>query len=372
MVGISFFNEKMLAAFSIILAVTFLPACGRDLQEAEISRFILEDGQEADSETNKDESRKTYMEELGRYVSEIEENMMKKQVLDQLIYDVQEAYKRQDSCYYPYAVDFSFCVGNDIYKLQPEDMEKLKFYSYANGNEEDIYFVPEDSLTTNELYCEGKNIMFRFIKKEIYPRREMEDSPETILYCVYPTDVTDIVDMFCELGTIEKEFVFDKSIEENSLSENEYVQATIDMIHGTLKGESAYGEYDIYIGEYCMTDDVSFYDMLEGKGVEITAAVICSDNGYGYYCRFVASDILIDGKIKIFYALPPTANAWKDIISQIMDEKRLIIPLEVTQEDEIAVQENPYHFIMVPVLDYAVGDGIFPEDAVRCGNLIFY
>ena len=255
---------------------------------------------------------------------------------------------------------------------RPEDMEKLKFYSYTDGDGEKIFFVPVNGSMANGLCHDGKNIMFRFIKQEIHPRRRIEEPPEAVSYCVYPTDVTDIMDMFCGMGTVEREFPTDKSRGEDSLKENEYVRAAVEMIHGTLKGEGVYGRYDIYIGEYYMTDDVCFYDELGDRAVNITAAAVCLDNGYGYYCHFLASDVLVDGEIRIFYALPPTANAWKDMIGVMMEGDRLVIPLEVTPEDMVMVQENPYSFIMVPVLDYAVGDGIFPEDAMRSGDMVFY
>ena len=41
---------------------------------------------------------------------------------------------------------------------------------------------------------------------------------------------------------------------EKKLKENEYTQAVADMICGTLKGGGLYGEYEIYIDTYCMTD----------------------------------------------------------------------------------------------------------------------
>ena len=48
------------------------------------------------------------------------------------------------------------------------------------------------------------------------------------------------------------------------------------------------------------------------------------------------------------------------------------IPLEVRPGDEVEVPPNPYPFVMLPVLDYAEGEGIFPEDAIRSENMIFF
>ncbi|MDE5700666.1 MAG: hypothetical protein K2I96_25230 [Lachnospiraceae bacterium] len=36
------------------------------------------------------------------------------------------------------------------------------------------------------------------------------------------------------------------------------------------------------------------------------------------------------------------------------------IPMEVRPGDEVEVPPNPYPFVMLPVLDYAEGEGIFP------------
>ena len=40
-----------------------------------------------------------------------------------------------------------------------------------------------------------------------------------------------------------------------------------------------------------------------------------------------------------------------------------MIPVTVSAEDEIEIQENPYGLVLLPVLDNAQGIGIFPEDA---------
>ena len=55
-----------------------------------------------------------------------------------------------------------------------------------------------------------------------------------------------------------------------------------------------------------------------------------------------------------------------------MEDERLVLSLTVNPEDEAEIPENPYPFVMLPVLDYAVGEGRYPENAIRGGNLIFY
>lgn len=222
------------------------------------------------------------------------------------------------------------------------------------------------------------DVMFVFKRFETNPRRNITPPPDSILYYVGVRSVADIRDRLIELGTEEIKFPDARTIErrgwtDNTLTENEYTQAVKDMIHGTLIGEKQYGNYEIYFAQYYMSDDAGIHEEeFGGMAVHIIAAVVCLDNGYGYYCRFYACDQLIDGKVKIYYYVSDTANVWEENIRNAMEDRRLMIPLEVRPGDEVEVPPNPYSFVMLPVLDYAEGEGIFPEDAIRSGDMIFY
>ncbi|MDE5698378.1 MAG: hypothetical protein K2I96_13375 [Lachnospiraceae bacterium] len=58
------------------------------------------------------------------------------------------------------------------------------------------------------------------------------------------------------------------------------------------------------------------------------------------------------------YYVPDTANVWEENIRNAMEDRRLMIPLEVRPGNEVEVPPNPYPFVMLPVLDYAEGEGI--------------
>lgn len=121
-----------------------------------------------------------------------------------------------------------------------------------------------------------------------------------------------------------------------------------------------------------MTDNTGIYaEELEDTAIQISAAVICMDDGYGYYCRFLASDLLVDGNVKIYYYVSDTANIWEEVIRQAMTDNRYVISLEVNAEDDVEIPVNPYPFVMIPILNNAVGNGRYPESAIY-GENIFY
>ena len=294
---------------------------------------------------------------------EIEDEAVKRR-LEQLIYDVQKAYIRKDylGCY---VGDFTFSDGNKMVSLREEDLEELTFYVHEKDKFW-IYFVPTKQELSSLL--NRRNIMFRFSKKEIIPCRDIQPCPVTTLYWVYAEDVTEIRNELKELGTVRSAFPSEETIGseswqiEKKLKENEYTQAVVDMICGTLKGGGLYGEYEIYIDTYCMTDQTQWMDF-EGNGIVIWANVVCRENGYGQCCDFIASDQLKDGKVEINYCIPAAPNQWKEVVNSAINEHLLMIPVTVSAEDEIEIQENPYGLVLLPVLDNAQGIGIFPEDA---------
>ena len=291
-----------------------------------------------------------------------------------LLYELQKAYTQQYQWYYPYSLDFYVYSENKRYDLEAQDLECVTFYQDTEDGK--IYFLSENDRIIDIL--NSRERMFLFDRSEINPRSRIIPQPDTILYCIYTTSIVDIRDRLIELGTEEMKFPDARTIErrgwtDNTLTENEYTQAVKDMIHGTLIGEQQYGNYEIYFAQYYMLDDAGIHEEgFGGMAVHITAAVVCLDNGYGYYCRFYACDQLIDGKVKIYYYVSDTANVWEENIRNAMEDRRLMIPLEVRPGDEVEVPPNPYSFVMLPVLDYAEGEGIFSEDAIRSGDMIFY
>lgn len=296
-----------------------------------------------------------------------------------LLYELQKAYTQQYQWYYPTRLDFYYVdVGEKYFEIEldKQDLERVTFYQ--DTEEGTIYFVPANDQIINLLKGGEQEEMFVFRRIETRPRRSITPPPDSVFYSVGVRSVADIRDRLIELGTEKMKFPDAGTIErrgwtDNTLTENEYTQAVKDMIHGTLVGEQQYGNYEIYFAEYSMSDDAGIHEEeFGGMAVHITAAVVCLDNGYGYYCRFFACDQLIDGKVKIYYYVSDTANVWEENIRNAMEDRRLMIPLEVRPGDEVEVPPNPYPFVMLPVLDYAEGEGIFPEDAIRSGDMIFY
>ena len=291
-----------------------------------------------------------------------------------LLYELQKAYTQQYQWYYPYSLDFYVYSENKRYDLDTQDLECVTFYQDTEDGM--IYFLPENDQIIDILNSSEE--MFLFDRSKINPRSRIIPQPDTVLYCIYTTSVANIRDRLIELGTEKMKFPDARTLKrrgwtDNTLTENEYTQAVKDMIHGTLIGEQQYGNYEIYFAEYYMSDYAGIHEEeFGGMAVHITAAVVCLDNGYGYYCRFYACDKPIDGKIKIYYYVSDTANVWEENIRNAMEDRRLMIPLEVRPGDEVEVPPNPYSFVMLPVLDYAEGEGIFPEDAIRSGDMIFY
>lgn len=262
------------------------------------------------------------------------------------------------------------------YNLDADDLERVTFYQ--DKEEGVFYFVPADEQIIKMLNSGGEERMFIFKFFETRPHRVITPQPDPVRYYVCSKDVGDIRNRMVELGTAEMNFPAPETIEhrgwaDNTLTENEYTQAVTDMIHGTLVGEQYYGNYEIYIAEYFMTNDVGTHEEeFDGIAVGISAAVVCLDDGYGYYCNFRASDQLIDGEVRIYFSLPDTANAWEEEIANAMEDRRLVISLEVKPGDEIEVPQSPYPFVMLPILDYAVGEGRFPEGALYSDTMVFY
>ena len=301
---------------------------------------------------------------------EAENKRMENSELMQLMYDLQQAYLRQQHWYYPYALDFCIDKLGKQYQLQPDDLERITFYK--DNMTQLIYFVPENEQWEENFGTEQRE-MFVFQVEKICTRRGITSQPDEIQYCVYPTDVADIKERLVNLGTVEFEFSDKKIAGSNtSITENEYTQAVKDMVHGTLMENERYGKYQIYIGEYFVTDNTGIYaEELEDTAIQISAAVICMDDGYGYYCRFLASDLLVDGNVKIYYYVSDTANIWEEVIRQAMTDNRYVISLEVNAEDDVEIPVNPYPFVMLPILNNAVGNGRYPESAIY-GENIFY
>ncbi|MDE5699487.1 MAG: hypothetical protein K2I96_19105, partial [Lachnospiraceae bacterium] len=239
-----------------------------------------------------------------------------------LLYELQKAYTQQYQWYYPTRLDFYYVdVGEkyfeiERYELDTQDLERVTFYQ--DTEEGTIYFVPANDKIINLLKGGEQEEMFVFRRIEMRPRRSITPPPDSVLYSVGVRSVTDIRDRLIELGTEEMKFPDARTIErrgwtDNTLTENEYTQAVKDMIHGTLIGEQQYGNYEIYFAQYYMSDYAGIYEEEFGEmAVHITAAVVCLDNGYGYYCRFYACDQLIDGKVKIYYYVSDTANVWEE------------------------------------------------------------
>lgn len=52
-----------------------------------------------------------------------------------------------------------------------------------------------------------------------------------------------------------------------------------------------------------------------------------------------------------------------------MTDNRCVISLDVNAEDDVEIPENPYAFVMFPILDNAVGDGRFPGGETDGGQM---
>ena len=343
-----------------------------------LTRFCIYKTVNSQAET--DNSEKTELPLDLADTDEAEDEAAKRR-LEQLIYDVQKAYIRKDYLGGTSAADFTFSDGNKRVSLREEDLEELTFYVHEK-DEVWIYFVP----TKQELnsLLNHSSIMFRFHMEEIIPCRDIQPCPVTTHYSVHAWDVTEIRDELKELGTVRSAFPSEETIGseswqiEKKLKENEYTQAVADMICGTLKGGGLYGEYEIYIDTYCMTDQTAYLKKCMGfegngiNGIVIGASVVCRENGYGQHCDFIASDQLKDGKVEIYYWAPAAPNQWKEVVNSAINEHLLMIPVTVSAEDEIEIQENPYGLVLLPVLDNAQGIGIFPEDADMGEDMVFW
>ena len=350
------------AGISIILSAFVLTGCSRGSKDTVKNNFEVVRFEELSGTIN--------LESVFNGKSEKNINFQTKW----LLYELQKAYTQQYQWYYPYSLDFYVYSENKRYDLDTQDLECVTFYQDTEDGM--IYFLPENDQIIDIL--NSSESMFLFYRSKINPRSRIIPQPDTVLYCIYTTSVANIRDRLIELGTEKMKFPDARTLKsrgwtDNTLTENEYTQAVKDMIHGTLVGEQQYGNYEIYFAQYYMSDYAGIHEEeFDGMAVHITAAVVCLDNGYGYYCRFYACDQLIDGKVKIYYYVSDTANVWEENIRNAMEDRRLMIPLEVRPDDEVEVPPNPYPFVMLPVLDYAEGEGIFPEDAIRSGDMIFY
>lgn len=307
-----------------------------------------------------------------KYVNE----MITCRELQKLLQELQKAYIQRNFSYNHNYMRFEKYIGNKQYELQPEDLERVTFYLDTERN--DIYFLPESGMAAGKINGENEEYIFCFKKKEVKSEREIIPQPDTIQYYIAPYKDTEMEDRLIELGTVERAFPDSETIEQegwldNSLIENEYMSAVKDMVHGTLLNEKAYGDYEVYIGEYRMTDFPNPYEeKLGNKAVEINAAVICLNDGYGFWCGFYASDFVSEEDIEIFYHVPITVNVWEDEIARIMADKRLIMSLKVEAGDNVEVPDNPFPFVMLPILDFAVGDGRFPENAEYTETMTYY
>ncbi|MEZ3471760.1 MAG: hypothetical protein K1W27_02785 [Lachnospiraceae bacterium] len=208
---------------------------------------------------------------------EAENKKMESAKLMQLMYELQQAYLRQQYWYYSYALDFCIDKLGKQYQLQPDDLERITFYK--DNMTELVYFVPENERWEKN-FGDKQYDMFIFKIEKICSRRRITSQPDEIQYCVYPTDVTDIKERLVNMGTAELEFSDKKIVGSNtSIIENEYTQAVKDMVHGTLLENGRYGKYQIYIGEYFVTDDTGIHTEELGE----TAIQIIYNNSVCYF-----------------------------------------------------------------------------------------
>lgn len=236
------------------------------------------------------------------------------------------------------------------------DLENVIFYM---DNKEKIYFIPTSmvnkkinlhgkEIDVNECEVDGKLNLYLY-RYEIYdpePQRVIYPEPDkhiSILSC----EVQDFVSKLNYLGTISLNFP--KSVPEGArmLYEKEYTDAVVKLIHSFLFDYKEYGNYLIYIGDYSYNELVYEKEKYD-YNISITVAIVGEETSYWW--EFHAKEglgengeVILESNGGDSYSGPGDYDqqngAYASDIDSIIHANRLVIPLLVTENDEVEAIE---------------------------------
>lgn len=254
-----------------------------------------------------------------------------------------------------------YYLGNDISSdrtsIKSADLEEVIFYQ---DNENTIYFIPT-SVVNKIVSVDGEEIQVCEYHNEkgtdyyLYRCRLGKARWERE---IYPEPNSEYIDIFCSMKMREKlkelrfigtsrlafpENITDEVIRHNlyELYENEYTDAVVEIIHSYFQSREIYGEFQIYFDAYS-------YDQLEyeqhGYKIVITVAIVGEETSYWWVFR--AKDILDeDGRVIVEsngganHSAPASYEDYSGVyaegIDSIIRANRLVVPLTITESDEV-------------------------------------
>lgn len=241
-----------------------------------------------------------------------------------------------------------------------EDLEAVNFYQDEKGA---IYFLPvsmvnkivevdNEKIPVFEFYYKGveKYGLFwcKYFKTEwkrwIYPEPENEYT-----YFYWVQDINEKLNELHVIGSAKVQMpvkIQDKAFR-SELYENEYTDAVVDIVHSYLYKREKYGEYKLYIGHYGVNCDMN--SLLNSEyNMGMTVAIIPEDGEVknGMWWIFRAKDILDEnGNVVVEtdggagHSSPIPYDYYNETyaprIEMIVNMNRLVIPLTITESDEV-------------------------------------
>ncbi len=239
--------------------------------------------------------------------------------------------------------------ANDRIRPETKDLEEVFFYK---DNEGTIYFIPI-SMANKTIYQGNKQIQLcehhdgEQVNLYLYSYKEDKPKLERAIYPVpdmkvniYPKEVQNLLNDLHFLGVGKVPFPDDIPEGAVKLYENEYTDAAIEIIHSLFWEMKKYGEYQVYFGDY-------IYDSKIKHGYKFFIEVAIVGEDISYWWVFRAKDRLSDEGQVILDSCGGTNhsfpaeydkdnyNYYAPWIDGIIHANRLVIPLTITEADEV-------------------------------------
>lgn len=292
--------------------------------------------------------------------------MWPQEELDEMLIMIQKEYAF-DQWYYSGETKFDkprYGIPNtgdkDEFSLKAEDLEEVNFYQDKEGV---TYFIPitminkvvemdNREVSIHEFNDEGAveySLFWCKCFKTDWKRLIYPEPDNKYVYFSWVQDMGEKIEELYLIGTAR--VPFPENIPEEAfiseLYENEYTNAVTEIIHSWLYEREMYGEYQIYVGYYGVVCDTNSL-LNSGYNIVITVAIIPKGEKIemGMWWIFRAKDILDEnGRVVVEtdggagHSSPIPYNYYNEAyaprIEQIVTMNRLMIPLRITENDEV-------------------------------------
>ena len=298
--------------------------------------------------------------------NKIKEIYEKNYMLKPMLVNIQEKYIESQWFHKDlFGIPYNYAENGII--AQAGDLENVLFYI---SSENKFFFIPTSMVNKTILTKNGEVQVCEYQDDDkmhlyLYSYEIYNPEPQRVIYPkpgkginIYSCNVDDFIDDLYLLGTAEVSFPVKIPDKAAKLYENEYTEAIKDLIHSSFFSIGEYDNYQIYIGDYN-------YDEYISRGetdytIRITVAIVGEKNSYWWIFR--AKELLgEDGRVILessggnSYSSPCAydanySNVYAPMIDNIIYANRLMIPLTITEDDEVKelelyVDENDINMV---------------------------